>query len=182
MNKVQQFFLIFLGAILTFFSSWSVEYIRTAQDYNLREANYKLLLRYELKSTSKALDRLNSTLESLNFFDIFILQQLDKNSQNLDEYKKQSYYLLSGDEQEKFADLAFDVSFYLSDARSLQNYYWDESKKYIANPSQTIIKTELGNMQKNKQALEDYFSKRKTEKKIELIDLKRRLDDLYKQI
>lgn len=180
MNIPLNVLLIFLGSILTFTSTWTVENLKNKRERNEKEQNFKLFIRQEFRAILKGLEKLNIILEKQNFFDNYVLTQLEKNVLNLESYRKEAFYVSSIELQEKFIDLISDISTYLIDARGLQNYYWNEANR-LKGEKKPVDKTE-DIQQKSTQDLENFFNKRRIEKTIELIDIKRRIDDFLKQV
>lgn len=172
--------LIFLGSLLTFASTWFFETLKNKRERKEKEKNFKLFISQEFRRVTKGLEKLNILLEKQNFYDQYVLGQLEKNTLNLESYKKEAYCLSSTDIQEKFFDLISDISTYIIDGRELQTYYWNESKRLTGNISSDTVNEVV--QQKDIQTLENYFNKRKIEKTIELVDIKRRIDDFLKQI
>ncbi|SRR6266404_1215754 len=100
---------------------------------------------------------------------------------NMDGSKREAIYLPSLDQQEIFIDLISDISTYLLDTRSIQGVYDEQknllsqaqsSKKKVQAVGQIIFKTMAD--------LEKFYEDRKIEKAIDLVDIKRRINDFLK--
>lgn len=177
--------LIFLGSILTFLSTWAVESLKNKKELEEKRKNFKLLTKQEFAAALKGLEKLKTILELRNYFDTYALTQLEKNVSNLEGYKSGAIFLSSQEQQELFIDLITTLSTYSIDARGLQQLYWDESKRIKEGITKSKSFSRSGGeatKELNSKELEDYFNRRKTEKSIELIEIKRQISDFLKSI
>ncbi len=180
--------LIFLGSILTFLSTWLVETVKNNGERKEKQENFKLFVRQELRALNNGFEKLKTILEFRNFYDYIVLNQLDKNVLNLESYKKEAIYLSSADNQEKFIDLVSDIASFVTDIRGMQNYYYEQAKNFNEFPEKEqneedkkVLK-KTNPIFKSKKDLDDYFNSRKIEKAIDMVELKRRVDEFAKLI
>ena len=173
------------GSLLTFLGTWLVERWKNSQERNERTRNFILYIRQEFLVISKALEKLKTVQEYKRYYEYRTLDRLDRSITNMESSKKDAIYLNSLERQETFIDLISDISTYVSDVRGIQSLY-DDQKKQIPQPQPVIKKTKS-----KKQAtglfaslpgLEKFYEERKTEKSIDLVDIKRRIDDFVKQL
>jgi hypothetical protein len=101
----------------------------------------------------------------------------------MESVKRDAIYLSSSRYQETFIDLISDISTYLSEVRSIQAVY-DEEKKWFPNSSKSQDKTAEANTAqrifKTQVDLDKFYEEQKTQKAIDLVDIKRRIDDFIK--
>jgi hypothetical protein len=179
---------IFLGSILTFLSTWLVETIKNSRERNEKQENFKLFVRQELRALIKGFEKLKTILEFRNYYDYIVLNQLDKNVFNLESYKKEAVYLSSADYQEKFIDLISDIASFVTDIRGMQNFYYEQVKPFNESPEKEQNEKEkkvlkkVNPIYKSKKELDDYFNSKKNEKAVDMVELKRRVDEFAKQI
>lgn len=178
-----QVWLIFLGSLLTFISTWTVESYKNWREKIDRARNLGLVVKQELLIIVKALDLLKTTLDFRNYYDYSILSQVDESVQNLKLYKRDAIYFPSEDQQTKYIDLVSNISTHASGMRLLQNIYDDEKKRFA---NQDSVSTKLRSLAqgyfKSLKDLEDYFEKQKVEKALIGIELKRRTEEFINLI
>lgn len=179
--------LIFLGSFLTFLTTLSIDIIKDRRERNEKRSNFKLFVRQEFRAVKLSFEKLKATLGSRNYYDYLVLTQLDKNIASLDSYKKESIYLSSISLQEEFIDLISDLSLIITDIRALQNFYYEQSKSIDDTGSDKPSQENKGKklqevVYKSKKELDTFFESKKTEKSIDIIEIKRRIDDFLKKI
>jgi hypothetical protein len=174
-----QVLLIFLGSLLTFASTWIVENLKNGKERREKQENFKIFVRQELRAVIKNFEKLKTILEYKSYYDYIVLGQLDKSVLNLDNYKKEAIYLPSTNEQEKFIDLISDIASFVTDTRGIQNYYYDQAKPFN-EPGEGQKKENP--IFKTKKELDDYFESKRNEKAIDLVELKRRIEEFTREI
>lgn len=186
MEKNYSFLLLFLGSLLTFLGTWTVEKWKNSQERKEKTRNFILLVKQEFGVVIKALDRLKTVQDYRRYYDYNILGQLDKSIFNLESYKKDAIYLPSSDKQEIFIDLISDISTFSSETRGIQDLYYSESKK-TADPLASKKNRSHKKKDKNpdllsKDGLEKYYDDKKTDRTIAMIEIKRRIDDFIRTL
>lgn len=188
-NNVLSLLLIFLGSLLTFGSSYLVEHLKNQREWSQKKENFLIYIELELKALENALEKLKNNLEAKKFYDLLIVNRIDQTVSNLELSKKEAYYLENYPLQEKIINILSDTTIFLNDLRGLENFSSAEQKKLkddIQTRGFVEDKPKFKNYQtsifKEFKELEDFFSTRRTEKLIELIDIKRRVEDLIKEL
>ncbi len=180
-----KFWYVLLGASLSFvgqiifqlFKNWSVRRMKTK--------NFILFVRLELQVVAKTLEKLNTALDYGNYYDYSLLDRIKESLTNLEKARNDVIYLTDPDLKEKFIDVISDVSTYITIVRSVQELFYKDQR----TARELNRNNRPSNRKKNASTVEDVDSKawsdfnaRKSDRKIEYIDIKRRLDDLVKTI
>lgn len=187
MGNATNILLIFLGSFLTFLSTWLIESWKNRQEKNEKTQNFKLYIKQEFLVISKGLERLKTVQDYRRYYDYTVLNRLDRSIYSLESNIKEAIYLPSTEQQEAFIDLISDISTYLSDARGVQGVYDDQSKLLNQMPPEGKTKKKQpqpssSSIFKTRPELEKYYEDKKTEKSIDLVDIKRRIDDFIRQL
>ncbi|MFZ5376792.1 MAG: hypothetical protein ACOZAN_03970 [Patescibacteria group bacterium] len=161
---------VILGAILAFFGTFFVEVWKNKRERKEKTENFVLYSRQELISVVKGLDKLKEIQDNQKYWAFAVLDRLDRSLYNLESEKKAAIYLPNSKLQEAFIDLVSDISALASDIRGVQNLYADQSK--------TLNKS----LFKNISELKNYYDEKKVEKLIDLVDLKRKIEDFVRQL
>jgi len=74
---------IFLGSVLTFVSTWLVEFWKDKQERKEKEKNFVLYVRQEFLVISKGLEKLKTVQEFRRYFEYRTLDRLDKSIANV---------------------------------------------------------------------------------------------------
>lgn len=189
-------YFIFLGSILTFLSTSLIEYWKIHRDRNEKRHNFLLIVKLGLVSIQKTLEKLKSGLDYRTYFEISTLDILDRNLKNLEGAQRETYYLPDEEKQERFIDLVSEVATYSGDLRAIENYYSNRERELLElinnksknNKALNVKKTKVkepvdsNTPQKQYENLVEFINKKRQEKVIDLVDLKRRLDDFIKSI
>lgn len=181
---------IFLGAVLAFLSSFLVETLKNRKEWAQKKKNFIIYIELELKALFMSLDKLKNNLESKRFFDLLIINILEQSVNNLGLSKKEAFYLEDYSLQEKILNILSEATIFLNDLKGLENFAMAEREKLkndlgtkkLLKDNDSKIKDHQTSIFKENKELEDFFSSRRTEKLVELIDLKRRIEDLVKEI
>jgi len=161
---------VLLGAILTFAGTFLVESWKNLRERKEKTQNFILYTRQELNSVLKSLDKLKTVQGFRKYWDYSVLEKLNKSIQNLESEKKAAIYLPKSELQEAYIDLISDISFFVSDAIGMQQFY-DSQKKEL---NKELFKTS--------DELTKFYEERKTEKSIDLVDIKRKIEDFIRQL
>ncbi len=167
-------YLIFLGSLLTFLATVTVESVKSFIARREKRATFVLLATQQLNALDKGFEKLKTALDYKNHFDFLILGSLEKGATNLESYKSDSIYLHSESTKEQFMDLISDISMYLPDVRSLQNVYYSEQEKVKTGDTSASFA--------DKAALDKWFSEQRMQKIVDPIELKRRMRDFIREM
>ena len=169
---------------MTFLATFLIEWLKNRNIKSTKTKNFKLLIKQELQAIDKIFEKLKTVLEYKSYYDYSILDSLIKNIGVLENYKKDAIYLNNSSQQEDLIDLILDMSNYIHSVKSIQDLFYgearkidsdmDETKKNKAYKATSIFKNHEENM--------DTFQKRSMEKTIDLIEIKRKLDEFIKSL
>jgi len=179
---MQNVLLIFLGSFLTFLATITVETIKNSKERSGKEKNFKLVVKQELQSISKTLEKLKTVFEYKNYFEYGTITTLDKSILALESVRHESIYLRNIGSQEKFINLISELSKFASSTRETQNVFYDQQKK-LANDR--INATKIKKMLMNKESVfstdkenSEAFQQKSTQEFIDLVEINRKLDEL----
>lgn len=161
---------VLLGALLTFAGTFLVESWKNSRERKEKTQNFILYTRQELNSVLKSLDKLKAVQDFRKYWDYIVLEKLNKSIQNLESEKKAAIYLSKSELQETYIDLISDISSFVSDVNGMQLFY-DSQKKEL---NKELFKTP--------ENLTKYYEERKTEKSIDIVDIKRKIEDFIRQL
>lgn len=168
---------IYVGALLTFLSLVVIEFIKTQIITGRARKNFVVFTKLELKSVVKNLDRLKAKAEENSYFDFSVLNDVDKAILDLESARPDAIYL-SDPLQEDYFDLITRLRGFSNDSRFLQNYLYDQTGLIENKKSESQAKKAFDNIKE----LNTFFNQRKLEKLVELIDLKRSIEEFIKNI
>jgi hypothetical protein len=181
--------LILFGAIITFISTYIIEYIKNKREKAEKTKNFKLFIKLELAVVAKTLDKLQTALSYGNYYDYSLLDRAKESIDNLEKARTDVIYLSEPELKEKFIDLISDTSTYVATVRVVQQLFYSDRDKILGQkPKKKDRPTGAGKVRKqtpiaaDMPQVIDQFSKRTTEKAIEYIEIKRRLEDLIKSL
>jgi hypothetical protein len=168
---------IYVGAILTFVTLVIIEYIKNIFAKNDQRKNYVLYLKIELSSASKFLEKIKDGIQTRSTFDFTYIGEIERSINNLEQSRRDTI-LLTPENQTIFYDLLNELRRLMNECRFIQELYSDHNnlfnKKNTSNWFQQIFPDAKEN--------QTYFDQKKTEKIVEIIDLKRRTEELIKLI
>ena len=184
MKNTGEVWFIFLGSFLTFIASIIVEAFKQNKEKSGKAKNFKLIIKQELKVTTKTLEKLKTIFEYKTYFDYAVITALNKSIQNLESSSKDAIYLSSVDLQEKFIDLISDLSNFSTDIKGIQDLYYDQERKLDQDElNKKAIKQKTMKKESiftdHKENAEAYMRKT-TQKFIDLVEINRRLDEFIK--
>ncbi|TAH33586.1 hypothetical protein EYC59_04640 [Candidatus Saccharibacteria bacterium] len=150
---------IFLGAILAFLATGTVEWLKNNTKKLDRIRQYKLYARLQLASILKVLDKLKHSYENGGTYAQLIrdIKLLEKASEPLNGVRSNTTILPEQDTQEKLIDLIADLNLYVSDISSLVSAH--------------------GTPEDSTEGDQKLLSKN-----IELVELRRRIEELIKAL
>lgn len=183
-NTILNIWLIFLGSFLTFLATFIIEWLKNRNLKNTKTKNFKLLIKQELQAIDKILDKLKTVLEYKNYYDYSILESLIKSVGILENYKKDAIYLNNPTQQEVLIDLILDMSNYIHSVKSIQDLFYGEQRKIDVDIEELKKNKDYKatSIFKNHQENAETFQKVSMEKTIDLIEIKRKLDDFIKSL
>ncbi len=176
--------LIFLGALLTYISTSIIEWGKNRGERKEKSHNFKLVIKQELKTIEKTLEKLKTVFEYKFYYDYTILDKLRKNIDSFEAFKSDAIFLNNAELQEKFIDLISDISDYVASIRSLQDVYYNQQQKItedIDNRAKKKLTAQTSIYKDHKENM-DEFNRRSVEKAIDFVEIKRRLDEFLKQV
>jgi len=147
---------IFLGAFLAFLATALVEVIKNIIQSRNTQKKYKMFARLQLISVLKILNKLKHTYENSSRYLPRDIALLEKASEPLNSIRNDNTILKKADLQEQLIDLIADLNLYISDVKSLSADSGDDE-------SETMRSSWMS-------------------KNMELIDLRRRIEDLSKHL
>lgn len=199
MKIPNEFWFILLGAILSFIGQFIFQLIKNWLDIKAKTQNFILFVKLELELISKTLDKLQTALDYGLYYDYTLLDRVKESISSLEKARSDVIYLTNPELKEKFIDVISDVSTYIIMVRATQEIFYANRNRILEtdNPqTETQIpsaksKTKAKKLTSEKKQLllpenmEDVwkkFNEQRTDKKIEYIEIKRRLDDLIKAV
>lgn len=173
MNDQTNIEYLFIGAVAaalaTLVANLVVEVYKNYRKNSDNKKTMSLLLRLEFEACLKYLNELKSSLEDRNQFLFRWLNVLDKSIQSLEGYKSSAYYLQDDDLHEVVASLTTDLSIFVSDTRSIEQFSIDSSLDKKKTPA-------------DKKIDEQFIEKQRISKLPELLELKRNVEEVIKKL
>lgn len=172
---MQNVLLIFLGSFLTFLATILVESYKNRREQNSKKKNFKLIVKQELQSISKTLEKLKTVFEYKNYFEYAIITTLDKSILALESVRHDSIYLKNTVLQEKFINLISELSRFASSVRGLQDVFYGQQRA-LANDRLNAAKIKKGIMLKESilatdKENQDAFQQKSTQEFIDLVEI-----------
>ena len=106
--------LIFLEPCLLIFLLQLLNGGKNRGERKEKSHNFKLVIKQELKTIEKTLEKLKTVFEYKFYYDYTILDKLRKNIDSFEAFKSDSDFLNNAELQEKFIDLISDISDYVA--------------------------------------------------------------------
>lgn len=186
--------LILLGALITFISANVIEFIKDWRKRRSDTKNFKLFIKLELEVIAKTLEKLQTGLHYGSFYDYTLLDRIKESIDNLGKVRSDVIYLSDPELKEKFVEAISDISTHIAMVRVIQQVFYQDRDKALG-----VITTNPGTQSKingkkkksdneNKQTVVsmekvlDVFNKSTTEKTIEYVEIKRKLENLIKSL
>ncbi len=177
-NKINFPTELLLGALLTFLTLYVIDILKSGAEKRDKTKNFKLYIKLELEVIAKTLDKLQTALEYANYYDFTLLDRVKESVDSLEKSRNDVIFLSDPSLKEKFIDLISDVSTYVAMVRVGQQIYYNQQNE-ANNPKLTKIKKNKNNPVEP--PLET-FNKFRTQKSIQYVEIKRRLEELIKGI
>jgi hypothetical protein len=184
LNNPNNISYILLGALFTFIFTGIIEYLKNKfADLN-KTKNFKLFIKLELSVIAKTLDKLNTGFLYGRYYDYALLDRIKDSISNLEKVRSGIIYLSNSDLKEKIVAIISDISTYIVMVKAIQQLFYDNQQKGIENDKKRkktvskkiIVETPVMTLNN---AL-DIFNKSSTDKNIEFIEIKRKLEDVIK--
>lgn len=132
---------------------------------------YALRARLSLQSLNGALERLKDGYSYRNFFEFQKLDMIDNQIADL-QFLKADIEKLSPEKQEKLLILLSDITLLAKEMRGLENF--------SVSSREDIKKS--GKLFSTIEEHDGYFEKQRTQKLIDLVEIKRRIDDFIRGV
>lgn len=192
-NNLDSPSLILIGALIAFISTNIVEYIKNWRERRDKTKNFKLFIKLELEVIAKTLDKLQIALSYGSYYDYLLLDRIKESIDNLEKVRSDVIYLSNPELKEKFVETISDISTYVATTRMVQQLFYADRDSSVkqenikpASVAKKGRKINNKNQQKNvtptlEQAWKT-FNERRTEKTIEYVEIKRKLEELIKSL
>jgi hypothetical protein len=161
---------IFLGAILTFLATALIEQLKNWRQSYTQQKSYRTYARLQLTAILKVLNRLKYSYESNGKYMPRDIALLATAMEPLNHIRNDTTILRNGAAQETLVDLIADINLYIADIKDISS----------EEPLEPVTVSETKKARKDSSPVPS--NNRWLEKNIELIDLRRRAEDLTKQL
>lgn len=191
MNNDSGVWLIFLGSFLTFLATALIEYFKSRMLWRQKRSSFLVYIRFELQGLLSSYEKLKWNLENKSYFDFLIINRLNQTIRNLEESKRDAFYINDNRMQERLINTLSASTLFLNDIQGLENFASDESKKIKEDTrSSSILKNNKSidpsllreSIFKDEKDYADYFKAKRIEKQIELVDLIRSTQEVLKEL
>ena len=176
-------YLIFVGALLTFVATSLVEVLKNRQNTENRRKRYSTYARLQLNSVLKVLNKLKYSYENNSRYLPRDIRLLEKALEPLNNMRNDNTILSNSDTQETLIDIIADLNLYTADINNL-----DDIDPFLQYPVGAVTEKKQRSSQNTpeenaelSQRTQNYESQW-LEKNIELVDLRRRIEDLIKSL
>lgn len=182
--------LILLGALIAFISSNIIEYIKDLRKRRRDTKNFKLFIKLELAVIANTLEKLQTGLQYGNYYDYTLLDRVKESIDNLGKARSDVIYLSDPELKEKFVETIAETSTYIAMVRVIQQIFYQSQDKAqgVTSPA-AITPSQKGRGRKTNsqptitmESVWGTFNKSKTEKTIEYVEIKRKLENLIKSL
>lgn len=192
-SNPDSFILILIGAAITFISTNIVEYIKNWREKKSKTNNFKLFIKLELEVIAKTLEKLQTGLSYGSYYDYLLLDRIKESINNLEKVRIDVIYLSDPELKEKFIETISDISTYSATTRMVQQLFYADRDKSLGQEelNKPIVtsnkpKKPKNNKKKSEQSTLEQswktFNERRTEKTIEYVEIKRKLEELIKSL
>lgn len=173
---------LFIGAFLTFLSSYTVENAKNRKETRERRENFKLIIKQELRSLLKVLEKLKNVSEYRKYFDAFITPQIESGLIRLENYKESYIYLPTIELQESLIDIVSEASLFIAEAKAQQSVHWNKINELETKMNDAKNKKEKLEIDNETKEESNYFNQQLIEKRVVLIEIMRRVDEYLKRL
>ncbi|OGJ22614.1 MAG: hypothetical protein A2804_03540 [Candidatus Pacebacteria bacterium RIFCSPHIGHO2_01_FULL_46_10] len=192
-NNLDSVNLILIGAAITFISTNIIEYIKNWRERQSKTQNFKLFIKLELEVVAKTLEKLQIGLSYGNYYDYLLLDRVKESIDNLEKVRSDVIYLSDSKLKEKFIEVISDISTYIATTRMVQQLFYTDRDKSLEQVEigESVEISKKSQKPKNSRKKTDrptleqawkIFNERRTEKTIEYVEIKRKLEELIKSL
>ncbi len=190
MNVSPNVWLIFLGSFLTFLATALIEYFKSKMIWKQKRSSFLIYIRFEIQGLLSSYEKLKWNFENKSYFDFLIINRLNQTIKNLEESKRDAFYIDDIHIQERLISTLSASTLFLNDIQGLENFASEESKKMKEDArSVGILKNKSidpsllkESISKDEKDYSDYFKAKRIEKQIELVDLIRSTQEVLKDL
>lgn len=165
-----------VGAIASFLANLRIETVRGRNKDREERENLTLALKLEFEACLKCLDELKGSLNTSHVYLFRWTGVLTKGTQNLDNLRLKLYLLQNAELQEKVLSLTTDISLLINDIEVVERWSNNLSNKPPIGPNGAPISAEEQAVQ------QEQIKEQRRLKLVELVDLKRRLGEITKDL
>jgi hypothetical protein len=171
-------YLIFLGAILTFVATSLVEMLKNWLATRNRRKRYSTYARLQLTSVLKVLNKLKYSYENNSRYLPRDIRLLEKALEPLNNMRNDSTTLSNNSTQEDLIDIIADLNLYIADINNLDDLDPFFQVPGAPAPDDKPPRTPAA----KEESTAPNFESQWLEKNIELVDLRRRIEELIKSL
>lgn len=192
-NNQNSISLILLGAVITFISTNIIEYIKKWRERRGKTKNFKLFIKLELEVIAKTLEKLQTGLSYGSYYDYLLLDRVKESVDNLEKVRSDVIYLSDPELKEKFIETISGISTHIATARMVQQLFYTDRDKALGQDggNEPEVNNKKSKKSRNNKKKENpltieqawkTFNERRTEKTIEYVEIKRKLEELIKTL
>jgi hypothetical protein len=152
-----------------------------------------LFIKLELEVVAGTLEKLQTGLSYGNYNDYLLLDRIKESIDNLEKVRTDVIYLSDPELKERFIETISDISTYSATTRLIQQMFYTDRDKPLEqqkpnrkplakNKKKADVKNEPNANLSNFESAWKTFNERRTEKTIEYVEIKRKLEDLIKSL
>lgn len=176
-----------LGAILAGLAQWSASYFLERSRTKSSRVNYLLVVRAELESVVKQMERLKNSFNERGYYPFALLNSLVSRVARLEQNISNIHNIGKNSEvQNKFITTVTDLSDLNQDLQSIENLKISrqkefEEKKIEIDKSKAPASEKTIEHKTNSDAITDtdaFIGQQRTARLVELVDIKRRAEEL----
>lgn len=182
MDIVWNIIYLFIGSALTFYATYRIEEKKGKRTIEDQQARYQVYVRLQLGSVLKVLSKLKYSYENNRRYLPRDMQLLEKALEPLNVLRVDTNSLKKGDKQEELIDVIADLNLYITDIRAI-----DEIDPYLPRQALPTGGASTSDAQTAPNSTVDDNRDEETAnlwlaKNVELIDIRRRVEELIKAL
>ena len=163
------FLLVLFGGFLSYLATHLLEKQKYKKEREDTKLNYELQVKLGLQSFGSSLEKLKSGYSYKNIFEFQKIDLLDSQISDLQTLKG-GVGNLSKNRQEKLLALISDITALIRDIRGVETFCFSEDTGTVKSVFQS------------KEQHDDYFEKQRMQKLIDLVEIKRRIEDFLREL
>jgi hypothetical protein len=165
-----------LGSVGTYFANYKIEQVKVHNQDATQRRNLRLVLKLEFEAYQKSMSELKSSLETQGIYSFRWINLIKRNAGSVESLRL-SFYALQDDElQERLYALVTDLSLFLGDVETIETW-WNGLQQ---SPPITPNGSQANPSEKTSQ--ENHLKEQRRLKLVDLVDLKRRVDEIAKEL